>query len=81
VNCRLIVGVVVDTFDNVNLATLRPVWTVTPKSRPSTTTSWHVNAIHDEKPSGPGFLSRDTYTLTVSRDCLSRIDLHESISR
>lgn len=48
--------------------------------RPCATTGWHVHAVHDEQSPCPGEICTDAHTVAIIRDCLRRINLHESIS-
>lgn len=79
VDRRLVVGIVIDTLDDVDLAGLRPRGAVRPESGPGTTTSGHVDAVHDDEPTGETVLGLDAHGRAISRHLGRGIDSHDRV--
>jgi len=77
---RLVIGVIIDAFDDIDFTTCGPVRTVCPEGWPSSATSWHVYRVHDEQPAIEGALRRDANTLTSTRDLRGRFYAHDRVA-
>jgi len=62
---RLVVRVVVDAFNDINLAAGRPIRSICPEGRPGTTASWHMNRVQNPQARVVGVVSGNADTLTV----------------
>ena len=76
---RLVVGIVIDTLDDVYLAGLWPSRAVRPESGPGTTTSGHVDAVHDDEPTGEAVLRLDAHGIAISGHLGRGIDSHDRV--
>ena len=76
---RLVVGVGIDTLDDVDLAGLWPRRAVRPESGPRPTARGHVNAVHDDKPTTEAVLRLDAHRIAVSRHLRRGIDSHDRV--
>ena len=76
---RLVVGIVIDTLDDVDLAGLWPSRAVRPESGPGTTTSGHVDAVHDDEPTGEAVLRLNAHGIAISGHLGRGIDSHDRV--
>jgi len=76
----LVVGVVVDTFDDIYFAVDGPVGAVCPESWPSRTTSRHVYGVHDEQAAIILALSRDANALAGACNLGRRFYGHDRVA-
>lgn len=71
---------VVDTLEDVDLSTDRPVGTVLPPSGPGGTTDGHVNGVHQDETSGEHELAVQSDGFTVAADPLGGVHLHDGVT-
>lgn len=77
---RLVLGLAVDTFNDINLTTSWPIWSVGPPGWPRATSGWHVRGIHDEESAlVEGVVVGDTDRLAIT-NIVSSIGPHERLT-
>jgi hypothetical protein len=76
---RLVVGVVVNALDDVDFASLWPRRAVRPESGPRPTSRGHVDAVHDDEPTGEAVLSLDAHGRTIAGHLGRGIDAHDRV--
>ncbi len=80
VDRRLVVGVVVHAFHDVDLATGRPVGSIAPERRPRPTASRHMHGIKENQSARVGERGGDTDGFAVARDLGCGVDTHDGVA-
>lgn len=76
----MVFGEIVDTFQNIDFTSVRPVGPVCPPRRPDSTAVRHVQSVHDDHSTCPDPVGVDSNGFTTTRDFGRGIDFHDGVS-
>lgn len=77
---NLVLAEGIDSLEDVNLSSVRPVGTVRPPGWPGTASVGHMQGVHQDETTGVDEVAVNSHGLSTAGNVFGRVDLHDGVA-